>query len=218
MALSGIILADTFDSRELTHNLIHCCQQASLSVKVIARQFFKKYIDETRESLKDPLLLFESCSHWCPDFKKILDSHRQSPEFPLYVSSDGEILSFNPTKVDILEDGRVLPRQGKSCFFTAVPVTRLLPPVAPPTIIVRAHNRHTYLTLTINSLVHSLGVNLEKVPILLALSEPSLEVERVTLDLLNKYPPQQLLSYGEIRFTLAPKTRKAIFGHCSIRR
>lgn len=180
----ALILADEFESRDLLWPLIRECQQ-SFNIKVLAPQFLKKFHQEYSDP--QPIIFFANPNLRYPNPQEIFNFHQKSPNFPLCFSTTGEIVSFNPKQIEVLDDGRLSPKNQLNCF-TNVKVQRILPPIDPVTIIVRIHRRKIYLELTLRSLLFSLGARANQVYILLALSDPTPEIEMIAQDFLQKHP------------------------------
>jgi len=188
----ALIISDEFDSKELLWSLVQECQQADFIVKVCPPQFLAEYIAELREAPTEPVLYFADPNlryHGPrgPNLKAIQEFHRGSPDFPMCFSADGHIVSFNPRKVEVIK-GRLCPQNHLNFYSNNLAARRLIPPVEPVSIIFRAHSRSTYAQLALNSLVHSIGARMSQVYFLLALSQPSPEIEAMARTFIAKYP------------------------------
>ena len=131
------------------------------------------------------------------EVKSVLDFHRKTPSFGILRDRQGTTLSLNPSHIDIFNGEPIVKDPTKVFTATNANTNYTLLPTKPPHIFLLAHNRPTYLELTLNSLLFSLQPNAAKVPISLVLIDPSEGVLSVANSFLRNHPHLRALQVVE---------------------
>lgn len=130
----------------------------------------------------EPFLYLSSPWEWVDFPDQIIELHCKDLGFENIDSQDNtDIFTYIPSRVYVHNDRllNIRERFGKVYTFSVnvkKSVTR--PQVDPPRVFVTSHNRHSYLELTLNSLLSSID---ESVPVTILLNHPTPQVIEVAM-------------------------------------
>lgn len=193
--MDAVILSDDIDCPEMLTSLTFELLQYKLKPKIILREHFKTLVEESKHL--PPFLFFNESSCRIENFKVVLDFHQKTSDFAIVEDKSGNILSINPALVDICNGEPIIRDTVKKFTASNANLSRHLLPVSPPQIVLMSHSRDVYLELTVNSLLHSLQPHIEKVPIIIALSEPTAKVVECAKKFQKNYPHIEVLEIKE---------------------
>jgi hypothetical protein len=133
-----------------------------------------------------PFLFLKSPWEWIEKPKEVLEFHASNTGFESVVVSD-DLVTYIPSRVTVFRDTLInfkqLYNQEFYNFYAKNSQKVIDKPKYAPHIFLTTHNRHTYLELTLNSILFNIC---ESTPITLLLNEPTEEVYKTALKFAQK--------------------------------